>query len=264
MSYSTGYIPDPEDHRVTSIRVKLAANVAVPDSVDHRPHSPDVLDQNGCGSCTGHAVAGAITTAFSLAGDPLGFVVSPRNNYCLSRCIDRYDPDVPLVDQGAMPNQNVRAFSEYGLMPMRAPSPLGYNSDCDPSNVNNEPLLSELEEDAQHIVLGQYEITSGGAQRVQDICAALAHNYPVTCSVSAGNSTWQTWRPENGPLGAQSPVNRDHYVRFIGYRTENGGRVFRLRNQWGIGWGAGGDIEVTEAFVDQIGDIYAFSVRKAL
>lgn len=263
MSFAKGYIPDPDGHQVTSIRhAKLGAAV-VPDAVDLRPFAPPVLDQNDCGSCVGHAIACAVATSFAKAGTPLGFVPSPRSVYCLARAIDRTDPSIPLTDDGSMPNQAVRSLSEWGVRAMLAPSPQGYNSDCDPTNVNDEPTLDEVEQDAVAVVIGQYEIDSAGTQRVQDICAALAAGFAVTCSVSAENGTWQNWVASLGPLGAQSPVELDHYVWFIGYRTANGKRIFRIRNQWGTGWGDAGEIEVTEAFIAQIGDVYGFSVRKA-
>lgn len=265
MSYAKGYIPDPDDHQVTSFRrAKLGGSLyKLPPSVDLRPFAPPVLDQNGCGSCVGHAIACALATSLAKAGHPLGFVPSPKGVYCLARCIDRFSPAEALTDEGSMPNQAIRSLSEWGVRPMRTPSPQGFNSDCDPSNVNDEPTLGEIEQGAEAIVIGQYEIDSTGQQRVLDIGAALANGYAVTCSVSAANASWQFWEPANGPLGAQSPVELDHYVWFIGYRTENGKAIFRIRNQWGTGWGDKGEIEVTEAFVDQVGDLYAFSVRKA-
>lgn len=257
-----GYIPDPDDHKVTSFRRAKLGAAALPASVDLRPFAPPVLDQNDCGSCVGHAIALAVATSFARAGNPLGFVPSPRGIYCLARTVDRVSPDEQLVDEGSMPNQAVRSIAEWGVRPMRTPSPLGYNSDCDLNNVNDEPTLAELEQDATALVLGQYEIDSFGAQRITDLCAALAGGFAVTCSVSSDNDTWRDWTPARGPLGAQSPVVLDHYVWFIGYRTENGKRIFRIRNQWGLFWGDAGEIEVTEAFVAQVGDLYAFNVRK--
>lgn len=266
ISRAKGYVPDPDDHQVTSFRhAKLGAlkAVALPDEVDLRPHAPPVLDQNDTSSCVGHAIACAVGTSFSFRGEPLGFTPSPRGLYCLARCIDRADPSIPLVDEGSMPNQAVRSLSEWGIHAMQAPSPQGYDSDCDPSNVNNEPTLLELEQDALTLVVGQYEIDTWGPQRVLDICTALAAGYAVTCSVSAGNATWQQWTPANDPLGAQSPIKLDHYVWFIGYRTVNGKKILRIRNQWGKLWGDEGEIEVTEDFVDQTSDLYAYNVRRA-
>ncbi len=261
---ASGYIPDPPDHRVTSFRhAKRLGAAELPASVDLRPFAPPVLDQNECGSCVGHAIACAVATSFARLGTPLGFVPSPRSVYCLARCIDRQGPADPLTDEGSMPNQAVRSLSEWGVRPMLLPSPLGFNSDCDATNVNDEPTLGDLEQDATSLVLGQYEIDSFGAQRVEDLCAALASGFAVTCAVSAGNETWQGWKPSRGPLGAQHPVELDHYVWFCGYRTANGKRIFRIRNSWSHEWGDSGEIEIMEAFVSQIGDVYAFSVRKA-
>jgi hypothetical protein len=81
-----GYIADPGDHRVTPFSHALRLGAAeLPSAVDLRQWAPPVLDQNGCGSCVGHAIACAIATTFARAGSPLGFIPSPRSIYQLAR-----------------------------------------------------------------------------------------------------------------------------------------------------------------------------------
>jgi hypothetical protein len=254
-----GYIPDPPGHLRTSFRRVKA--VSILDAVDFRPSAPAVLDQGETGSCTGESTGPAITTALVHAGTPLGFVASPAGIYKDARCIDRADPSVALTDNGAMPNQVMRALSEWGVRPMRSPTSDGRYSDCEPATVNAEPTFEDLEVESLDLILGPYGIDSTGSQRVTDICSAMTLGFAVTGSVSAGNDTFQHWTPDKGPLGAQSPVELDHYIWFIAYRTASGKRIFRIRNSWSAEWGDAGDIEVTEDFVAQMGDLYALNVR---
>ncbi len=265
MRTARGYIPDPADHKVTAFaHARKLGATQLPDAVDLRPFAPRVLDQNSCGSCVGHSVACAIATALARAGTPLTFIPSPRSVYQLARCIDRYDLSQQLADEGSMPNQAVRSLSEWGVRPMKTPSPLGYDSDCDLSNVNDEPLLGELEQDAQTLLVGQYEITSDGAERAADVCAAIAQGFPVTIAVAGGANAFQEWTPSAGPLDAHGPLTLDHYVWLIGYSTDaHGKRVFRARNSWGASYGDDGDVLITEGYLSFCSDIYPFSVRKA-
>ena len=260
-----GHIPDPVGHCLTSFdhASKPIGASAIPDSVDLRPFAPQVMNQLNTSSCTGHAVSEAIATSLAKAGRPLVFVPSPKGIYDIGRCIDRVNRSIPLTDAGAMPNQIMRGINEYGVRPIQAPTSDNRYSDCEVATINNEPKLNDIKQDATSIVLGQYSIGSTYSQRVTDICLALANGYAVTCSVSAENATWQNWVPANGPLGAQSPIALDHYVWIIGYRTVSGKRIFRIRNSWDVNWGDNGEIEVTEDFIAQIGDIYALSVKVA-
>lgn len=264
MTRNLGYIPDPAEHRVTPFsRARKLGVAQLPASVDLRPFAPPVLDQNECGSCVGHAVAAAVACALTRAGTPLGFVPSPRSVYQLARLIDAGDLFGVLTDEGSMPNQAMRSLTEWGVRPMLVPSPLGYNSDCDVSNVNASVVLSELEQDAQAIIIGQYEVTSTGAQQTEDICAALAQGFPVPLAVGGGADDFQLWTATRGPLDATAPLELDHYIWLLGYRTANGKRVFRARNNWGPDWGDGGEIEFTDGYVQFCSDIYPLSIRKA-
>lgn len=255
-----GYIPDPPGHMRTPFR-HLAARLAVTVialAADLRPHAPAVLDQGDTGSCTGESTGPACTCALAIAGSPLPWVASPDGIYRDARCIDRADPSVALTDDGAMPNQVMRAINEWGLREMKAPTSDGRYSDCEPATVNREPTLADLEAESKHVVLGQYAIYSA-----DDLALALTNGIPVTASISAANDSFQLWTPDNGPLGAQSPVQLDHYIWFIAFRTDaaTGKRIFRIRNSWGASWGDYGEIEVTEAFVAQCGDMYALSIQ---
>ncbi len=257
--FAKGHIPDPPDHRVTSFRLARGAVPALPDSVNLTAFAPSPLDQNGTSSCVGHATAGAIATSFARAGAPLPFVPSPRSIYQLARCIDRLDPAVPLVDEGSMPNQAMRSLTEWGVRAMNAPSPEGYNSDCDETNVNLEPTLSELEADATTVLIGQYAIESA-LQAAQ----AIAAGYAVTVA-SFVDTAFEELTAQSSPYDMPDetdPNGGGHDVFLVGFRHVAGKLQFLLQNSWGTTWAAGGRCWVTEAFVNQCSDKYAFSVRK--
>lgn len=260
MSYAKGYIPDPKGHSVTNFRLARGVSSELPDSVDLTPFAPLPLDQSQTSSCVGHATACAIATSFARAGAPLNFIPSPRSIYQLARCIDRGDPSVPLADQGSMPNQAMRSLSEWGIHPMHRPSPLGYNSDCDLSNVNDEPLLSELEADATTLFVGQYAIDSA-----YQAAQALAAGYAVTVA-SFVDSAFENMHADSAPFdlpNQSDPNGGGHYIFLVGFKHEDGKLLFRLQNSWTTHWADGGRCWVTENFVNQCSDRYALSARKA-
>jgi hypothetical protein len=262
-----GYLPDPVGHRRTAFRhLALRLGVAIlPASVSLLRFAPDVLDQNQTGSCTGGSTGAAIATSLASAGTPLGFVPSPRGIYNIGRAIDRAastDGSLPpLTDDGAQPNQVMRGISEWGVRPMRGPTSTGANYDCEPSNVNLEPTLGELEEEATCLLIGQYEVTSTGRQRVRDLQAALAGGRALTFAIAGGTNDFQSYL--GGVMGALNG-ELDHYVWMYGYETQvDGSVIFLCSNQWGKDWGEAGRFRINEACVAQIGNIVVLDVKVA-
>lgn len=263
-----GHIPDGEHaSAVEPFRLtgSARAGVPLPDEVDLTPFVPTVLDQTNTNSCVGHALAIAIFVTFARAGQPLAFMPSPLHGYQLARAMERSVPSVPLRDSGCRPSLGVRSLNEWGIRPMRAPSPLGFNSDCDLSNVNDEPVFEDLETSATRILVGQYGIVSSGAQCVSDICAALNAGYGTVLS-SFVDLAFERLHP--GSDVYDLPDRSDaggglHYLTVVGFRTVSARKQFLLQSSWGALWANGGRAWVTERFVTQSIDRYALSVRMA-
>ena len=274
MSYRKGHNPDPVGHRMTSFRVcrarLTAATPTLPDSVDLEPFAPDVLDQNDTSSCVGHASGCSIATTCAAQGRPLGFIPSPKDIYTDGRGIDRVpNPDgslPPLQDNGCEPNQAMRGIAEVGLAPMAVPSDGGPPSDCRPATINDEPTLTELERQSPLLAPGEKRIDSIGAERITDICLALASKTAVAFAAFV-DTAFENWTPDKGPIGSPNyndPNGGGHYLYFIGYRTvvDAAGvkrRIFKVRNSWGKTWGLNGNIEATEDFVAGIDDVYVMN-----
>lgn len=266
-----GHRFDPLGHQVTKFRVLAAAGAGeTPDEVDLSPFAPPVLDQGSTSACTMHAIGGAAVTSCAKAGTPLPFFPSPDLGYKLGRCIDRDWPEdqadpPPLVDVGAMPNQVIRACAEWGVAPM-GPFVEGRLSDAAVATINDEPKLGALEvADGVHLP-GAYRIDSVGAQRVLDVRKALAAGFAVCFAFLVDHATDEYRESRGGtdtPLTASDPmtVRGSHYVYAYGYRTENGGTIFKFRNSWSKEWGKAGDGEGDEAFVAGWSDIYVMAVK---
>lgn len=246
-----GYHPDPKDHRYTRwLHAFLALDEA---PRDLRPDACRVLDQEGS-SCTGHGTATGIYTAAKIAGHDLGWIPSPCGIYTMAVALDRGDPlRGPLLDQGAMPNQVARGLSEFGIRPFVGAGA----TDCFPVNGTlAEPDLAQLEVDAEHCYFGWYEISNADEART-----AIAAGIPV------GIGTWVDskfiqWTPNRPPLGFMNfddPDGGGHWTVLLASTSR---KTFWLRNSWGSGWGAAGDAEVTDDFVNQADQLLAFGYRR--
>lgn len=242
-----------------------------------------VLDQDskgGTGSCTGHALTSAIEIAHNSANDPLPFHLSPDFLYKNGRAMGRLrSPDgsfPPLTDDGAMCSLVLRGAETFGVKRTRAVGP--ELSDVDPSTVNDEPDLSDLEEGAIKIPRGDYVIpdcawgvpfsdvslelkrtlsaTSFQGQHVQGL--------PVTFGVWV-DKAFMNW---NG-VTALGPSSTDsgggHAMVLIGYQTVgNGKTLWLIRTSWGrFGVPAGnlpyGCIWVNDDFIASCTDLFAIA-----
>ena len=263
MIFKTGYKPDP--HTYKRAHFALYSEHLLPWKASLLESAPSVLDQNATSSCTGGSVGAAVTCALAARGTPLGFVASPRGIYMNARIVDRVADGagvLPAVeDGGANPSSVMRGITEWGVRPMRGPTSMGDNYDCEPSNVNNEPTLSELEEEATHLIVGEYGIASTGTDRVRDMQEALAGRRPITVAIAGGSNAFQSY---SGGIMGSIGTSLDHYVWLYGYETQiDGSAVFLGRNQWGTGWGEQGSFRINESGIAELGDIVVLDVKVA-
>lgn len=275
MSRGKGWRPNPRTHRRTLFgacrwTVGAWSAVTTPAAVSLASFAPEVFDQGQTGSCTGHGTATGLATTFAAGGAPLPWVPSPAEIYRNGRAIDRVRrPDgslAPLADEGAEPNQVIRAIQALGIRSMRARPSDGRYSDADPATINAEPMLDDLELERLVVPVGERAIAGVGDgaildQVVDGLRRALAGGFAVGLGVYV-DTAFENWDPQTGPQGACDPNDPEgggHWLCVIGYHTEpTGSTTFQIRNSWSRAWGLAGDIEVTPAFIGQCQDLTVF------
>lgn len=274
----TGYRPNTDEQRaldeMVGNRTISARMLAAPPAPPRlRALLSPVMDQGFTGSCTGHAFSGATYAAVRAArlysgGAAMPFVPSQRAIYAEERCVElvtRGRKGDPLEDIGARPADGLLVLQSFGVRPMGHIPLDGRFSDVSEENVNDPPLLGDVE--STTLLLGAHPITTRGEQLVRDLKTALApgNDAPVALAVPGGAEAWQS--AGAAVLGAEdfSGERLDHYVFLYHWEPANlmGGQdVWTLRNSWGEGWGLGGDVRVTTDFLERYtSDRYAMQVR---
>jgi hypothetical protein len=244
------------------LKAARAAKISLlPSAIDLAGTAPAIFDQGDTGSCWAHATARAAANALTLKALPLGYVPSPDCLYRLGRCMMRSAGETsgPLTDTGTDPFYGMMGLSQFGVTVM-GPSVDGRNSDCSTTSIGKEPILSELEREARALLVGAWQITSTGTQRLADISAALAANLPVTIGVNADQAL-EDWSPDKPPLGAPDPANLlgGHMLCVEGITVAGD---FVVANSWGTEWGDSGRFLASPAWVldPGVGDLYVFGV----
>lgn len=269
-----GHIADPQDHKKTSFRVmkmKLTAAFAalakLPLVVDFKPFvtgngGPGVINQRRTSSCTGHATGASVTVRMAILGEFVE-LVSPIGSYALSRALDRVPNDdgslPPLTDDGAMPNQNMRALVEFGC----PPASVWGNYPANPATINDEPTIRELEAASAFEMTGFYAIDTVGNQKILDIMTALAAGFPV-CFAIRVDTKFEDYM--SGVVGAPNPndILGGHYIYAVGYTWDGKDPksiVVTFVNSWDVTWGEGGFGRGNADFVAGMSDLYVMDVH---
>ncbi len=278
MSFAKGCRPDPP-HRRTQISSRALVGdptkATLPASFSAEHLEGPILDQNSCGSCTGHGSAQGLWVACQVQGCALPLFPSPDGIYKNTRCIERaaaYPADYagsldPLTDGGAVPSDIMVALRRWGIRAMSAPSPLGFQTDVDASNVNDEPEFAAIEAEAFTIVTGEYRIDESADDMGDQVCAALVKCGAVGIAVFV-DTAFENWSPRSGALPASAlnladPHGGWHWLVITSFYTKpDSTRVFRGPNSWGVSWGDGGHFEITEGWLRKAAsDVYAWHVE---
>lgn len=262
--FAKGCALDRGLHRYTPFHMAVARGLvkgAAPASLDDTQHAPRVFDQGPTSSCEGHSSSGCTAMVFKKQGEALPWIPSMANWYRLGLCIDRGNPNAgALQDAGTMTSSIIAAAADFGISGMGALASDGRFSDADPATLLNEPNLAELEKDALTLVLGAYQITSTGAQRIADVKAAQANGFGVRID-SFVDTAFENWEAGDKPFGVpdyNDASGGGHALYIVGYQGDN--QV--VRNSWSESWGDGGNIIVSPAFVEQA-DCFAWKVSVA-
>jgi len=291
----TGLIRDDGRHKRLAFRDLRSKLGATPKgAADLTPFAGPVLDQNLVGWCTCNTLMAASTT-LAAQGTPLGFVPSQRVGYQLALRTDRaadYPTRKPsempqLQDRGSQILTMVRVAARYGVVPMGAKvwvEDYERESDCSPDNATDEKQLDleDVEDASTHLLVGAYEID--WSDRKTDMMLALdaKHSLAGGGFVDTGYMARTASSPPAGAQNWKDPYGGGHcqeicaYCRWDageaalaafeakwGVRPWPGETLWVLKNSWSEDWARGGYTVVTDAFIDQMWEMFCMSVRVA-
>jgi hypothetical protein len=266
-------------HLHPRIKARLKAGTAtLPTSVDLGQYWPSILDQNSTGSCTAHAIACCLTTALAAAGKPLGFVPSPLCTYAATRSLERAaaapagSPLPVLTDSGAELADVMTAIAQNGVRPMKAPSPQGFNTDIDTSNVLNESDGYGLEVAAQALITGPYSVDLTQPNFPDVLAAALAENIPIDIAFECDDAFQALSNGGVAVAPVDAPDDGGHSVALTGYQpltaaqaasvgVAAGTRAFLLTNSWGTGWASSGRVLCAPSFIAALWEAWPTAVN---
>jgi hypothetical protein len=211
---------------------------------------------------------------FSAAGVPLPNYLDPQAAYRLARCMERAygypwtggNPPA-LEDVGADPNMVYLGINRWGCP--RSSDTFGFDGPCPDltaaygQHANDEPMLGDMEDADDFKVVGQQAVFSTGQQRILDVRAANASNFPVTMSVYASDDRFQGYiGGVMGPAPAGSSCN--HLVCIVGnYTDATGATIFLVQNSWSRSWGENGLFRASSGILLQSDGVHVCSMRKA-
>jgi hypothetical protein len=235
--YGKGY--HPPTHDVTKdfgARAMLGAPLRLAQEFSLEQYIQQIYDQGQTSSCVGWSFAQAVKLRLAVMGSPIG-LPSPEAIYVCARAMEREQAGLPpdgnpLQDNGTQSLLAVQAMQKWGI-PSNDAWPF------DPTTINNEPSLEELEVASAFQLSGSgfARITSVGDQRIADIKQAISAGYPV----QIGTSVDKAFEDYNGTGLITAPVVADilggHAMHLVGFRADG---AFRGVNQWGTSWGDSG------------------------
>ncbi len=250
--YSFGYVPDKHDKsNDVTIRSLFGAPNRLPAEFSLEPYITAIYDQGQLSDCVGWSFASTIELRLRVMKTPIE-LPSPMAIYTFARVEDRGTAaSGPLQDQGCQPIHAANGLSTYGAPPVS-------KWPVDPSHVNDEPNLLEIEVSSEFKFTGFYRINSIGQQRLADVRQAIANGYPV----SVGTAVDQAFENYDGTGVITAPdmsqVLGGHMISVVGYRADG---TFRGRNQWSTQWGDSGMFTADSRWVmaPAMGDLYVIT-----
>jgi len=251
--YGMGYLPDEPDERDFSAKGLFGARKTLPDeSLGLIGHVREIYDQLWTSSCVGNAIAGALSVRLSA----MGYVVEALSRlaaYTYARAIARHTSDIELKDEGSYPRMAMKALRDWGI-------PLERYWPFKTERVNDELSWGAHQQASAFKVKKWWRIYSGGKDRIEDICQALASGYPVVFGVPVDSAFLD--HKGSGSVGAPDPTKNvgRHMMYAVGYKTVNGERWIRIVNSWGVRWGDGGFFWARESFFAEATDCYVIQV----
>jgi C1A family cysteine protease len=228
-----GWIPDLPDHRDRLFTAP--PDIVVPARVDLRDGCPPVYDQGELGSCTAHAIAGAVEFVMRRQGIADTFTPSRLFIYYNERVIEGTVEE----DAGAMLRDGIKSVARLG-----APHERLWPYDI--ANFREKPASPVYRDGLLHQALLYRRIV----QTADQMKGCLASGFPFVF----GFAVYESFESEPVARTGRVPMPKPHEallgghaVLAVGYDDRAG--VFFVRNSWGAAWGDRGYCTMPYAYL---------------
>jgi C1A family cysteine protease len=237
-----GWIPDSDHKKVKDYNARLLLDrvSAPPPSASLRHLIPSILNQGNLGSCTAQAVAQAIRMDLIRKGVANAELLSRLFAYYYARAAS---PGNTQVDSGTQIRCVFDAIRKLGYCPESA-----WPYDIDTFTFMPGAAAVRAAYDQRSIY---YRITSTGAQRITDICTAVAGGHAVVFGTPVSNAIFDAdpTKPLGPPIG--ETIIGGHAMTVVGYKP---GRItgivdFDIVNSWGEEYGDHGYFTMSDTYL---------------
>ena len=215
--------PDLPDNRDFSFRA-VAPVLSLPQMTDLRPLCPPVQDQGDLGSCTAHALTGAVEVLEAI--DKLPVIMMSRlfvyfNERTLEHTVNQ--------DAGAQLRDGIKALAQWGCCPE---TDWPYN----PKVFTKKPSCQAFKDGAAHKITSYQRLTT-----LDDMKGCLAAGFPFVFGFTVYESFESPDVAKTGIVPMPASTERclgGHAVLGVGYNDSK--QCFIVRNSWGPQWGLAG------------------------
>ena len=228
-----GWLPDLPDHR-DLLYAKIAPKVArLPAKVDLRAGCSPIENQRTLGSCTAHALVGALE--FLEKNDGAPFVdLSRLFVYYNERVIEGTVND----DSGAFLRDGIKSLAKQGVCPEQS-WPYAV------SKFKKKPSASCYATARKHRIKSYHRINTHDEMR-----SCLAEGYPFVFGFTVYAAFESDAVAKSGVLhmpGKKEKVKGGHAVMAVGYNDSQ--KRFLIRNSWDTDWGMKGYFTMPYAYL---------------
>lgn len=244
MQFIPGWIRDSaaKKDKDWSAHTLLAKVAARPASASVRQFITSILQQANLGSCVTQAGAQAVRAALVRAGNPQAGLLSRLFAYYYARALS---PGNTRVDSGTEIRCFFDVIRKIGFCP-EAIWP--YDIAKFAKMPSADSLRAAFD---QKTGIGYYRISTTGAQRIEDICTAIAGGYAVVFGTLLGREFVDYTHgaaPLNPPSGE---ILGGHGLVVAGYQPgpSPSSVDFDICNSWGEDWGDAGYCAMTDTYM---------------